>query len=249
MTPYYADEFVTLYHGDCRAILPNLKAEIECAVADPPYGETSLEWDAWPLGWPDAVHDLTDSLWCFGTLRMFLRRASEFERWRLSQDVIWQKNVGSSFVTDRFMRAHEIVTHWYHGSWSDIYHSVPRVGRVGPDKSVRRQAVGKGHHGVRGASQYVDDGTRLMQSVIYSENLHGRSQHPTEKPVGIVAPLIEYACPPHGIVLDPFAGSGTTLRAAKDLGRGAIGIEISERYCEIAARRLAQSALDFGGAA
>lgn len=65
--------------------------------------------------------------------------------------------------------------------------------------------------------------------------------HPNEKPVAAILPLLE--CHPGDLVLDPFMGSGTTLRAAKDLGRKAIGIEISERYCEIAARRLAQEVL------
>jgi len=84
---------------------------------------------------------------------------------------------------------------------------------------------------------YVDGGPRLMRSVIQVRSSHGYAENETQKPVGILTPLIEYGCPPGGLVLDPFMGSGSTLIAARDSGRRAIGIDIREDQCEIAARR------------
>jgi site-specific DNA-methyltransferase (adenine-specific) len=68
--------------------------------------------------------------------------------------------------------------------------------------------------------------------------------HPTQKPIGLMRWCIQKA-QANGLILDPYMGAGTTLRAAKDMGRRCVGIEIEERYCEIAARRLQQQVLPF----
>lgn len=249
-SPYWTDGTVTLYLGDCRDVMLNLAAEglrPDCIVADPPYGETSLAWDRWPPGWLNSAAVVTSSLWCFGSLRMFLEHRTEFSGWKFSQDVVWEKHNGTGFATDRFRRVHEHALHWYRGDWSGIYHQAPTEGVRGPSKTALRTTKPT-HTGDIGSALYVDDGTRIARSVIKVANMHGRSLHPTEKPVGILTPLIEYAAAGGGVVLDPFAGSGSTLEAARLAGRRAIGIEIDERYCELAARRLSQADL-FGGVA
>lgn len=248
MIPYYQDEHVTLYHGDWRDYLDDLAdSKADLAIADPPYGETSIEWDHWPDGWPALAAQIAPAMWCWGSMRMFLERADEFKPWKFSQDLVWEKHNGSSFHTDRFKRVHELVTHWYQGSWSDIHHWTPTTADATP-RTVRRKARPK-HTGNIEASSYqsFDGGPRLMRSVLYSPSAHGKAIHPTQKPTGYTEHLIAYGCPPGGLVLDLFAGSCSTAVAARTTGRRCISFETREDYCEQAARRLAQNVLDFSG--
>lgn len=249
MTPYYQDDTVTLYHGDCRDILPTLEATASVCVTDPPYGETPLAWDRWPIGWVDAVTDAlppVTSMWCFGSMRMLLDQRDEFADWRFSQDIVWQKPRARGTATDRFARVHEHAAHWYRGDWGSVYHEAQRVPYHGkrahvPSKPGRSQV-----HPMATTTEYEDDGTRLMPSIL--QGVAGdprRVLHPTQKPIAVLTPLIEYACPPGATVLDPFAGSGSTLDAARQSGRRAVGVEADERYCEITARRLTQDVLAF----
>jgi site-specific DNA-methyltransferase (adenine-specific) len=248
--PYWADETVTLYLGDCRAILPALGVTADLVLADPPYGETSLAWDRWPDGWLQAAADVSRSLWCFGSMRMFLKHGGEFTAagWKLSQDVIWEKQNGTGFADDRFKRVHESVTHWYQGDWSAVHHAAPKT-EVAWTTAANSGRAQPPHTGTIGSRAWSDDGTRLARSVQRIPNMWRRNPiHPTQKPVELLDLLIAYACPPGGLVIDPFAGSASTLDTARATGRRAIGIEAEERYAEAAARRLSQMDL-FGEAA
>jgi len=245
--PYWedVDAGIALYLGDCREILPALGVQADLILADPPYNETSLAWDRWPDGWPALAAQHSASMWCFGSMRMFLDRAGEFADWKLSQDVVWEKPVGTGLAADRFRRVHEHALHWYRGDWASRHHDAVREQWHGQDNGSRSKGGSKGAHlGEAGNRAYADDGTRLVRSVLRVANLRQRSIHPTEKPLGILAPLIAYACPPAGLVIDLFAGSGSTLDAARQSGRRAIGIEANETYCEAAARRLSQLTLE-----
>lgn len=248
MKPYYEDENVTLYLGDCREIVPALGITGDLVCTDPPYQCTSLEWDRWVDGWPSLAATVASSMWCFGSMRMFMDQRGQFASWQMSQDVVWAKTRGTSRTKDRFARSHEIAIHWYRGPWARVHHDTPKVQRAGVDKgTIRASAKKAAWNGALGSGVWVDDGTRLMLSVMSHPSLSQRSPlHPTEKPVGLLRPLIEYACPPGGTVVDLFAGSGSTLDAARQTGRKAIGIEASEVYLEKAAQRLSQQLLFTG---
>jgi site-specific DNA-methyltransferase (adenine-specific) len=242
MTPYYQDDFCTIYHGDCREILPNICADL--IVADPNYGETSLGWDRKTKGWLQAVNASVRQLWCFGSMRFFLNTFSEFKDWKFAQEIIWEKQNGSGFHADRFKRVHEYALHFYRGTWRTLFlHPVATLDATARTVRRKRRPTHMGHI-EQGAYISHDGGPRLMRSILRIRNCHGSAFHPTQKPLGIISPLILYSCASGGLVCEPFMGSGTALVAAKALGRRGIGIDIEECYCEIAARRMAQEVLD-----
>lgn len=247
MQPYYQDDAVTLYHGDCRDILPALPT-FDLAIVDPPYAETSLAWDRRVPGWPKRVLQHLGpaaSLWCFGSLRSLLECADEFQDYHFAQDLIWEKHNGSNFHADRFRRVHEIIAQFYPVTvrWADVY----KVPQTTPD--AMKRTIGKrdrprqnGHTGTITPTSYAthDGGPRLMRSVLRVRSCHGYAVHETQKPTGIITPLIDYSCPPDGVILDVFAGVGSVGVAAKQVGRRAVLIELREECCELAAQRLEQ---------
>lgn len=254
--PYYSDETVTLYHGDCREVLPSLDVQPDACVTDPPYGETAAAWDEWPDGWVKAVGSVlpdSASLWCFGSARMFLARRDDFAGWRFAQEALWAKRNGTGPGSrDRLTKVHEWAYHWYRGRWSDLHHDWPREPATTPNKGYVRKRVRQAEHQRPGRENaWQDDGNRQPRSVTYvleAPSVRFQKRHQDEKPLTVVTPLVRECTPPGGLVLDPFAGSGSTAVAARALGRRCIAVESDEAACAGIARRLSQGDL-FGGAA
>ena len=211
MQPYYQDDFITLYHGDCLEN-SDLWIDADVMVTDPPYGmsyvsNSSKYHKAEPIK-GDATPQARDNvLAAWGD-----KPALVFGTWRVARPInsrmvlVWDKG-DSPGMGDLSMP--------WGPSWEEIY------------------VIGRGFTGRRGGS--------VVRSKVQSAGDKDRPDHPTPKPIPLMESLIE-KCPP-GVIVDPFAGSGSTLRAAKNLGRKAIGFEIEEKYCEITAKRLAQEVL------
>jgi len=237
---------VAVLQGDMRDLLAAMPdASFDCIVTDPPYGETSLAWDRWPDGWPALVRRVlkpTGSMWVFGSLRMFLDRRDDFAGWALVQEIVWEKHNGTNMQNDRFRRVHELAVQFRRDDtkWADVYRS-PQFTLDATPKAVRWKAR-PAQWGKIDAGFYrsEDGGPRLMRSVLQVRSMHGRAVHPTQKPVEIVAPLVRYACPPGGAVLDPFCGSGTTGIVAREIGAHATLIELNPEYAAIAKRRISE---------
>lgn len=235
--------------ADCREVMCALPdSSVDLVIADPPYGETSLGWDKWPEGWLSNIPRIlkpSGSLWVFGSLRMFMKHASEFEGWSIAQEVIWEKHNGSNAHNDRFRKVHESIAHFYHASqkWGDVFRK-PLFSDDATARTVRRKEKPQ-HWGSIGEHFYEshDGGPRLLRSVWCCRSEHGRAIHPTQKPEGIIAPLIEYSCPPSGVVFVPFSGSGVVERVAQHLGRRFVGCELNPEYKKLQHQRAAQAGL------
>jgi site-specific DNA-methyltransferase (adenine-specific) len=253
VTPYYEQDGVTIYCGDCREVLPALALQAHVAIVDPPYAETTLAWDRLVDGWVEPVAASLApgaSLWLWGSLRSLLRAVPQLTGFRLVQEVVWEKHNGSNALADRFRRVHELAVQMIPSGarWAETY-KAPVYTQDATKRAVRRKQKPP-QWGQIGAASYRshDGGPRLMRSVLRVRSEHGRAVHPTQKPLGVLAPLIDYSCPPGGLLLDPMAGSGSTGVYAKASGRRAVLIEIAERHCESAARRLQQGVLSLAAA-
>ncbi len=223
---------ITAYHGDCRFILPLLPpGSIDVCITDPPYGDTELAWDRQCSGWIERVARVlkpSASIWVFGSLRFLAPLFAQMAHagFVYSQDLVWEKQNGSGFLTDRFRRVHEHAVLFYRGKWSDVYHDTQYT-LDAQARTIRHKGRPSHWHGTTGPAVYTseDGGPRMQRSVIRAPNEHRKGIHPTQKPLDILRPMVRYSCPPGGTVLDCFAGSGSTAKAAQLEERHSIVIE------------------------
>lgn len=236
-------EHCTLYLGDCLGVLPTL-GKVDAVVTDPPYGETSLEWDKTVEWLPRAVDVLLDSgsIWVFGTLRHLMSLEFRSCGLAMSQDVIWEKHNGTNCFTDRFRRVHEQAAQFYKvGKWNSVFKK-PLFTNDATAKTVRRKNRPPQWGDIGGSSyESFDGGPKMMRSVMFCRSCHGYAEHPTQKPVDVIVPLIEYSTDTRGTILDPFMGSGTTGVASVRTDRKFIGVEKELKYFDVAIRRIEEA--------
>ena len=210
MKPYYEEKGITIYHGDCRDILPQLEP-VDLVLTDPPYG---IGMDGGNVGY---------------------KGFNNFEK------LGWDKNpIDMDRLNSSISKGKKAIV------FGGNYFKLP------PSRCWFIWDKGEGFKARTYAEAELawtnfDDNTKIFKyDPLANGDYHGK-YHPTMKPLSLITWCIQQ-CKYWDIaqtILDPFMGSGTTLRAAKDLGRKAIGIEIEEKYCEIVAKRLQQEVFDF----
>ena len=207
MKPYYTDDYVTLYHGDCRELLPSIKADV--VVTDPPfnvgkdYGTSTDDLD---------VEE-------YRSLMVAVAGAAERQAWVTPTNglALFSALLGPEAYPVVVVRGAQGPKRW---GWFDQFDMLLVRGKP-----------------LRYTSNLWTDIRLKGEGYFFRENDFG---HPGYTPMPIMARLVGLM---GGPVLDPFAGTGTTLIVAKRGGVQAIGIEIEERYCEVAANRLRQEVL------
>lgn len=239
MKPYYEDDKVTIYHGDTLDVLTDLGSGVDAVVTDPPYASgTRLE----------AAKSSSGAMLRAGR---FADRPIELDQ-MTTTGFVWLLRAVAQSCRPMLPEGGSFLSFIDWRQWPNLVGALETCnyriqGMVVWDKG--HFGLGNGFraqhelicHASKGVPDIYDKGCGNVLSAARQEP----TDHPSPKPVGLMARLIEVVTPPGGIVLDPFMGSGSTLRAASDIGRRAIGIEFEERYCEIAANRCAQGALAF----
>ena len=254
---YFKDDTdsVLIYCGDCKEVLPLIPDKsIDFVLTDPPYGTTVCSWDTvipfdvmWELLMP--LRKATTPIVLFGSepFSSYLRVSNIRE---FKYDWVWKKNRGSNFATVKYqpMKEHELISVFCAHNYYPIKQSrsgggLSRVGyKFKPSNTGKREAIGRLE--LTGEKTNSTQGELRFPSSVQEYNTEV-GLHPTQKPVALIEYLIKTYSLENDIVLDFTLGSGTTVVATKELNRKCIGIEIEEKYCEIAAKRCSQSVMEF----
>jgi site-specific DNA-methyltransferase (adenine-specific) len=201
--PYYEHGGITIYHGDCREVMPLVRG-VDAVVTDPPYGHG----EKWSGGtW--AANPIYD-------------RAFEWDAKPIDADLLSLVLAASDRV---------IV-------WGGNYYTLP------PSRCWLSWSKSQQMDTMADFELAWTNLDRPSKQFVESRNPDGKREHPTQKPLSLMQWCLTFV-PGSGVVLDPFMGSGTTLLAAKESNRRAIGIDITEEYCEVAANRLRQDVFNF----
>ena len=215
-TPYYEHAGITIYNADCREILPHLP-KVDLVLTDPPYGIGEAAGRNKSRSNAAVAKDYGDSAWDDAPPAAWvLMLLRELSRYQ----IIFGGNYYGLPASSCWLVWDKLNGDNDFADCELAWTNLP--------KAVRR--------------------IQWRWAGMLQENMAAKEfrEHPTQKPVGVMKWALSQAPDDCGLILDPFMGSGTTLVAAKRLGRRAIGIEIEEKYCAIAAKRLSQEVLDFG---
>jgi len=216
--PYYKDDLVTLYHGDCLE-LADVWTGADVLVTDPPYGTASVGWDVSYGRGQNRRHGRDD-------LPSGNIANDDTTDTRDAALALWGDKPALVFGSPRLPDPP--------GNWADrLVWDKKRPGMNGGPWRYRHESI----YVTAGFVRVSDASTSILTAFPeQADHIHG-------KPLALMQTLVETA--PPGLIADPFAGSCTTLVAAHNLGRRAIGVELDERYCELLAKRLSQGTFDF----
>jgi len=244
-----------ILEGRWEDVLPSAPSgSVSLVVMDPPYGAIPAIWDRRP-DWILLMSELgrvcgdTGQYWCFVRMpwAMDVYSAAIANGWQWVQEVIWEKQNAGGCTVGTFRKVHENIWHFKRKCARTFNLEAVRVPKItSGDKSVRRRKDSTTQFLGANNSAYCDDGMRLPRSVIRCRNIHRSKEslgHPTQKPLGIVIPLVLYSSNPGDLILDPFCGTGTSLVAAKMHSRRWLGVESDPKWLKVARDRLDSTAV------
>ena len=232
MTIYYQDDRVTLYHGDCREVLASLEdRSVDCVITDPPYTERTHGMAKTNKGKGHRTKAVTFAAITDADLQEALTSCGRVSRRWVVANLDYAHAVGFDQAPPDGLRVLRL------GVWVKT-NPMPQISADRPAQGW--ESIAYMH---RADEKPVWAGGGKHGNFILPTQQG--EEHPTSKPLDMVRQWVRWFTKPGDVVLDPFAGSGTTLRAALDEGRRAIGVELDERYCEVIARRLGQGAFNF----